>query len=127
MCITKVSTIGGEFQYLNKEGIMMKQSIFLTLMLFVFSYPLHAAETTGKGKIVFTQGHTGASCRTVAHKENETGVQRYFRIADVASDDNVAAIVLSALMANRDTTITFEPGQTTGCGTEPKIIYITVF
>ncbi len=86
-----------------------------------------AAETTEKGKIIFTQGHTVPSCRTVQHKENATGTIRHFRIADIPTDDDIGGIVLSALMANRDVTIYYEQNRTSGCGTEPRIIYTTVY
>lgn len=86
-----------------------------------------ATETTAKGKIVFTQGHRVPDCRTVEHVENATGTVRFFRIQDVQGHDDVSAVALSALMSGRDTTITYDPAVTTGCGSEPSIEYITVY
>jgi hypothetical protein len=86
----------------------------------------HAVDTA-KGKIVFTQGHVSPSCRTVMHRENGTGTTRYFRMEGVTGDDDVSSIVLTALMSNRDVVITYVPGETSGCGTEPRITYVTVF
>jgi len=106
---------------------MTKPYFHVICLLLVFSQTALARETTGMGKIIYTQGHINPACRTVSHKENDTGIQRAFRISSVASDDDVGAAVMSALLANRDTTISYEPGETTGCGTEPKIIYITVY
>jgi len=104
----------------------MIKVIILFIAILTVSMP-SVAETTGKGKIVFTQGHTSPNCRTVLHKANGTGVQKYFRIADVPGNDDVQSIMLAALMAKRDVNIFYEPGQTTGCGEEPRIVYVTVY
>jgi len=109
----------------------MKKIIYMMLLVLVHTYA--HADTTGKGKIIYTQGHVSSKCRTVAHKDNETGVLKHFRIDDVgasgsaATDDNVAAIVMAALLANRDTTIYYIPGETSGCGLQPRIRYITMY
>lgn len=86
-----------------------------------------AAESTGMGKIEYTQGHVGPNCRTVRFKDNTTGAVLHFRIQEVQGKDDVAAIVLAALISKSDVQIYYEPAQTTGCGTEPKIIYITLY
>ncbi len=103
----------------------MKKIVFASLFLFLI-HPVFA-ETTGKGKIVSTQGHIAPNCRTVAHRENDTGQVKFFRILEIEGDDDIGTIVLSALMANRDTMIVFEPGVTTGCGPESRIDSIKIF
>lgn len=103
----------------------MKKPVFLFLVALISQSAY--AEFTGKGKIIFTQGHTAPSCRTVLHKVNKTGKERYFRIANVTGDDDVGSIVLSALISKRDVDIYYEPDQKSGCGNEPRIIYITVY
>lgn len=85
------------------------------------------AETTAPGKIEVTQGHANPNCRMVKHKENGSGIERWFRIQQVQGKDDVAAVVLAALISKRDVTIFWVPGQTTGCGSEPAINYISTF
>ena len=96
------------------------------ILLGLISMPTLAAETA-KGKIIFTQGHVVANCRTVKFRENQTGRESYFRIADTTNNVDVSAVVLAAMPANRDVTIFYYTNKTSGCGTEPRIEYITVF
>jgi hypothetical protein len=98
-----------------------------SLFLFFSIVTLSFADQTAVGKIIYTQGHVAPSCRTVQHKEIGTGVIRHFRISDVAGHDDVGAVILSALLANRDVVIVFDPTQTSGCGGEPKVLYVTIF
>ena len=102
----------------------MKKILFVSLFLFI---NLASAETTGKGKIISVQGHIAPNCRTVEHRENETGEVRLFRILDVGANDDIGSIATSALLENRDTTIAFEEEKTTGCGPEPRITSIKIF
>ena len=104
----------------------MIKALFL-LLIFSVSQLAYATVTTARGKITFTQGHISPSCRTVGFKDNATGAVTYFRIKEVAGDDDIAAIVLAALMSNRDVEITYEPGSTSGCGGELMIWYVSVF
>ena len=89
---------------------------------------LARADYTPTGKITLTQGHFIAKCRIVQFKENATGTLRHFRIPDNGGtqDNGIAAVALSALIANRDVTIVYDPAQTTGCGSEPAIQYISI-
>lgn len=100
----------------------------LAVLLFslVMSQAAYSSEWSGLGKILSTQGHYSPNCRTVRHQEAATGIIRAFRISDIATDDDISAVVLSALMSNRDVNITFDSLVTTGCGTEPRISYITI-
>lgn len=95
--------------------------------LFLIVCAAAQADTTQKGKIIATEGHTTPNCRTVVFKDNATSAQRAFRIKDVAGDDDVSSIVLTALVAQKDVTIFFEPDVTSGCGTEPRISYIRIY
>jgi hypothetical protein len=101
---------------------MLKIPLIFILMLSAPSF----ADTTGKGKVIFTQGHNGPTCRTVLHKVNNTGEVKYFRIPNVPGND-IQRVLLAALMANRDVDIYYQPNETTGCGTEPAIGYVTIF
>jgi hypothetical protein len=102
----------------------MKCIIILSISM-LFSVNVFS-DTSGKGKITFTQGHVSPNCRTVEHKANG-GAVKYFRIAEIEGSDDISSIVLAALMANRDVDIYYDPAQTSGCGNEPKILYVTVY
>jgi hypothetical protein len=106
------------------EETEMKKVIFASLLLVLI--PPASAETTGKGKIISTQGHVAPNCRTVVHRENVTGQENTFRILDVETDDEIGTIALSALISNKDTEIVFDPDTTTGCGSEPRINSIKI-
>ena len=97
------------------------------MVMSIISFTAYAFETTPKGKIIFTQGHANPNCRTVKFKENDSGIVRLFRIADIATDDDISAVALSALMGNRDVTISYNATVTTGCGSEPRISFITIY
>ena len=105
--------------------MMYKKMISILAMSFL-SVNAYAVNDTGWGKILTTQGHSSPNCRIVRHQETATEIIRNFRILDVATDDDVSAVVLSALISNRDVNISYEPLSTTGCGTEPKLGYITI-
>jgi len=104
------------------------RKLVTTLCLFLISGVTYADYlTTGKGKILVTQGHVAPSCRMVLFQENNTGTKIWFRIADVQGHDDVSSVTLAALMGHRDVTITYNPSITTGCGTEPSITYISIY
>ncbi len=63
----------------------------------------------------------------VGLKESASGNVKYFRIQDVATDDDVSAVALASLLSNRDVNISYETTVTTGCGSEPRILFITIF
>lgn len=103
---------------INKLGIL--------IFLLVTCSPSQA-DNTAVGKIVWVEGHVAADCRRIRHKENSTGTERFFRMEDMGSNnDSVMAVALTALAGNRDVTIFYDPAQTTGCGTEPRVHYIIV-
>lgn len=104
----------------------MLKKINILMLISFFSLPAYA-DVTAIGKIVSTQGHYAPSCRVVAHKENESGTVKYFRILDVPTDDHVGSVILSALISNRDVTIDYIENEGSGCGSEPKIRYVTIF
>jgi len=107
----------------------MQKKVLLVFLLLVNSSAF--AEVTKAGKVLSTQGHEAPNCRIVKHKENDVdgvvGITRFFRIKDVVTDDDVSAVALAALVSNRDVTINYVPGVGSGCGSEPKILYITIY
>lgn len=105
---------------------MSKSKYFLCTLGFV-SFTSFADTVQVAGKIVATQGHYTPACRMVKLKETPTSPIRVFRIADVPGHDDINSVALAALVANRDVSITYDPAVTTGCGGEPKILYIEIW
>lgn len=79
------------------------------------------------GKIMATEGHYTPACRMVKLREATTNSIKVFRIADTQGHDDINSIALTALVTNRDVTIAYDPAVTTGCGSEPKILYIDIW
>ena len=104
-------------------GINMKVAV---LLLVVLMSSVSSADTTARGKVLFTEGHSSPSCRTVKHRENDSAIERTFRIKNVDGDDDVQAILLMALAANKDVMIAWTEGVTTGCGSDPAIGWVRV-
>jgi len=104
-----------------------KSTLIATLSIFASSLAMDvSAETTDFGKIKRTQGHYVPDCRMVVHVENISGIERTFRIKDIAGDDDVQSIILMALGTDKNVRIRYEEGLTTGCGTEPMIHWIDI-
>ena len=104
----------------------MQIKTLLILFVLFLSTPV-LAENTGKGKVLFTQGHINPACRTVGFQALGSNDTQYFRISNIHGDDDVNAVLLAALMANREVDIHYETNVTTGCGTEPRIVFLTVY
>ena len=108
---------------------MNKKDVLFSLYLVVtasFATDVSAA-VTEFGKIKRTMGHHVPNCRMVSHVENISGIERTFRIKDIAGNDDVQSIILMALAANKDVKIRYDEGVTTGCGTEPMIQWVEVW
>lgn len=104
------------------------KNIFLGVGLTAFSCSVFAeAVSTGKTKVEFTQGHINPKCRIVGVESNASGSQKLFRISEVEGNDDISSVILAALMSERDIDIRYDPNQTSGCGSEPKILYVTVY
>lgn len=94
---------------------------------FLISSPALASSTTVRGKIVATEGHEVPVCRTVRLKRSDTGAIIFFRIPANGTDDGILATTLTAVTTGLEVDITYDLALTTGCGTEPRIQYITIF
>lgn len=105
----------------------MRNKIVLAISSLFFIANVQAFDTTGLGKIVSTQGHEVPACRTVKFKDNQTGTEKNYRINGGDGGSDIMSVTLSALIANRDVTISYEPGVTSGCGPENRILFVTVF
>lgn len=79
------------------------------------------------GKVLLTQGHETPSCRIVVVKESGSGAQYAFRIGNPGSTyDSIAAAIMVALASRLTVSVHFDPAQTSGCGGEARIIYVTI-
>jgi hypothetical protein len=101
-------------------------SLLLTLITLTVANTASADVVVALGKIISTQGHAIPRCRIVEFKENGTGTQIRFRIADDAGSSDIAAVILTAIATNRDVRIAYDPLVTTGCGTQPRISWVEV-
>lgn len=105
---------------------MRKVFSVFAVMLLVGLQATAAAADIVRGKIIKTEGHVSPNCRTVTFKRSDNGQMMLFRIAATGQEDGVLAVTLTALTTGLDVAIAFEQGQTSGCGTEPRIIFITL-
>ncbi len=108
-------------------SLAMKFKFYFILPAVILSSVLHAEiVSTGKGKVLSTQGHWSPSCRTIRFQESGSSMIQIFRIQNVQGDD-INAVILSSMMADKDVVISYDPNITSGCGTEPRISHVTVF
>lgn len=94
--------------------------------LMLLSTAASAASTVVRGKVVVTQGHENPACRMVELKRNDTGAFMWFRIPATGVEDSIMAVTMTALTANLNVDIVYDPALTSGCGTEAKIQYISL-
>ena len=102
----------------------------LTAVLLLFAsqvLPAQAANQVARGKIIETGGHTSPDCRTVRLKRSTDSQILVFRISGTNQDDGILAATLTALTTGLDVEIVYDTALTSGCGTEPKILYIKLF
>ncbi|WP_445365609.1 hypothetical protein ACJJJB_01730 [Microbulbifer sp. ANSA001] len=97
------------------------------LLLASAAHFVSADSTNVRGKIIFTEGHHSPNCRTVQLESKSTGELLAFRIQDDEGSDDIQSIVLAALMGNREVMITYDPEITSGCGTNPRILYVRIY
>lgn len=88
--------------------------------------PAFAASVQVSGKIIVTQGHETPSCRMVQLKRLDNGNMIWFRIPDTGTDNSIMAVTLTAVATGLSVTVTYDPVLTSGCGAEPKILYISL-
>jgi hypothetical protein len=103
-----------------------KPFLFLCLIILLLPNSAIAAETQVRGKVTRTEGHLTPTCRRVFLKRNDDGAIMTFRIPDTGADESMLAVSLTALTTGLDVQIDYDSTVTTGCGTEPRIIFISV-
>ena len=105
----------------------MKFSRMLLLALGAgLALPAHATSVSVSGRVMETQGHETPACRMVRLRNSAGGSDIWFRIPDTGKDDGILAVTLTALTSGLNVVIAYDPALTTGCGTEPKIQYISL-
>lgn len=100
--------------------------ILLSILITVLSSSCLADFLTGK--IIQTEGHLAPSCRTVSLEYDDEGTvkRKLFRIKEQSGDD-INTVILAALMADKRVRIAYVPGETSGCGNEDMIKYVTIY
>ena len=90
------------------------------------SSPVLAAEAQLTGKILQAQGHVTAACRMVQVRRNTDAAIFWFRVPDTGADNSILAVALSALTSGLSVVIDYDASVGSGCGTEPRITYISL-
>jgi hypothetical protein len=101
--------------------------IFVAAALASLSTSALAQGQIVRGTIVMTQGHEAPACRTVTLKRSSDNALMYFRIPTANGEDGIMATTITALTARLEVEIYFDPAVTSGCGSEPRIQYISLF
>lgn len=85
-----------------------------------------AEHVTFRGKIKQVDGHSALTCAMVLLKENGTNTNRWFRIPSSNAKD-IFSVAMTGLSTGLDVSITYDTAEPAGCGSEPKIAYITIY
>jgi hypothetical protein len=117
----------GAIDVVNLEYIMKKrvQSVCAAVVLAFFGSNALATTQYVTGRVVFSQGHVNPACRTV-EVQDSSGAQYFFRLALPSSGpDSILAVILTAQAAGMSVTVAYDTTITTGCGTEPEVLYVS--
>ena len=87
--------------------------------------PAAAQTTLTIGHLLQAEGHEVAACRRLRLRD-ESGTERWFRIPDTGADNSILAVGLAALGSGKKVQIAWQPTLTSGCGTEPRVLYISI-
>lgn len=90
------------------------------------SSQLSATEVHFIGRVLQAQGHVTPSCRMVQVRRDSDGSIFWFRIPDTGSDNSILAVALSALTTGLAVEVGYDTTVGSGCGTEPRIIWISM-
>jgi len=95
-------------------------------LISVVSLSMNVAQAQGQileGRVVLAEGHINPNCRRLRLR-TDSGSEAWFRIPDTGADNSILSVALTALNTGRKVQIAYD-GSTTGCGTEPRISYIS--
>jgi hypothetical protein len=106
-----------------------KYEIFFPISALLFTLlislnPACATELQVVGKITKTEGHVIPNCRTLFLKRNDTGAELTFRLENYTSETSIPSIAIAALTTGLDVMVDYDPTSSSGCGSEPTIVYI---
>ena len=87
--------------------------------------PAHAQDMQSTGRLLQAEGHETAACRRLLLRE-DSGTDRWFRIPNTGADNSILAVSLAALGSGKKVRIAWQSTLTSGCGTEPKVLYIAI-
>lgn len=91
----------------------------------LLAHPVHAQDMQSTGRLLQAEGHETAACRRLLLRE-DSGTDRWFRIPNTGTDNSILAVSLAALGSGKKVRIAWQSALTTGCGTEPKVLYISI-
>lgn len=96
------------------------------LFLMLFTVPSSAQGVSyASGRVTLTEGHESPACRRV--KLERVGAEPlWFRIPQ-GEDTGILAVALTALTTGKRVDIAYQNNIGSGCGGEPRIIYISLY
>jgi hypothetical protein len=96
------------------------------LATLALSIPGVVEATAVTGKIVSIDGHVYPACRVIVIKREDNGALEYYRIPDTGADNSILAVGLSAIATRLSVVLSYTPGVTSGCGTEPRVDFLSI-
>ena len=104
----------------------MKRILSAAILALTPVLTAHAATTdSGMGRSIALVGHEVEACAVVTFRSNATNTTQSFRIPN--GGEQIFATAMSALVSDRDVQVFYDPQLTSGCGSEPKILFIKLF
>lgn len=85
--------------------------------------PVDAQVTQVRGKVVATEGNITPSCRRMYLRQDNGNVLT-FRIPDQNGENTISSIAITALTSGLYVDVSYSPTATTGCGSEPEVLFI---
>jgi hypothetical protein len=133
MSLPKQSRIGeygsdrGNFMQLNQHIMRVARRFrpCLAAACCIFTQPAYAQDIQSTGRLLQVEGHEVPSCRRLLLRD-DSGPDRWFRIPDTGADNSILAVSLAALGGGKKVRIAWQSTLTSGCGTEPKVLYIAI-
>lgn len=96
------------------------------LAIATMATPVEAIGADAEGRVISIDGHIHPYCRALYLKRDDNGAINAFRIPDTGTDNSIEAVAITAAVTGKRVLVNYD-SQTTGCGTEPRVIYIRLF
>ena len=91
----------------------------------ILAQPAYAQDIQSTGRLLQVEGHEVPACRRLLLRE-DGGPDRWFRVPDTGADNSILAVSLAALGSGKKVRVAWQAALTSGCGTEPKVLYIAI-